>query len=566
MAAFHGIGLRDGDVLTDIDHDPPPPADAAAEIDLSDPEFQDYEGDLAIETDGLDFSSLWSQSSLRGLGAIVIAVVLIKAPTHSPRLFAVVIAIMLVAWSLGGVVELFRGERRDLTTVGKVLFLAAVGITIVVWPRLTIEDMGRLLGIGLGVAGLISLYIAYRRRRETAMTEKTIGALLYVAVGAALLISPATMLHMVILAFAIYWFIAGVIAVVTNMRSEGAPTAIGPSETWQRFLEWVQTRPNTADDRQQLYAKIFYEGAEGPRRLSRFFMLMGFATTIAFFGIADDSTAVVIGAMLVAPLMTPLMGTSLAMIMGWPRRATITGLVALAGIALAVGLSILYGWALAQPVSPVLNSQVASRIEPTLIDLMVAIAAGGAGAFAMSRPDVSDSLPGVAVAIALVPPLSVVGLMISQNDWSQALGALLLFATNLVAILLVGAIVFVLSGVVPLFQLSRNAKRIRLSIGMALILAVVVVGVLGVSTSRFQLQAAGTSAVDRAVETWLDGTDLTATSVDVKGDSAVVVVEGPTEPPPVEDLADEVEQEWGQPMDVMVDWIPRTTYEYPAAG
>jgi uncharacterized hydrophobic protein (TIGR00271 family) len=305
---------------------------------------------------------------------------------------------------------------------------------------------------------------------------------------------------------------------------------------------------------------------DGPRRLSRFFMLRGFATTIAFFGIVDDSTAVVIGAMLVAPLMTPLMGTSLAMIMGWPRRVTITGLVALAGIALAIGLSILYGWALAQDVSPVLNTQVASRIEPTLIDLMVAIAAGGAGAFAMSRPDVSDSLPGVAVAIALVPPLSVVGLMISQNDWSQALGALLLFATNLVAILLVGAIVFVLSGVVPLFQLSKNAKRIRLSIGMALILAVVVVSVLGLSTTRFQLQAAGTSAVDRAVETWLDGTDMAATSVTVTGETAVVVVEGPTEPPPVEDLANQVEQEWGQQMDVRVEWIPRTTYEYPAAG
>jgi uncharacterized membrane protein len=184
----------------------------------------------------------------------------------------------------------------------------------------------------------------------------------------------------------------------------------------------------------------------------------------------------------------------------------------------------------------------------------------------MSRPDVSDSLPGVAVAIALVPPLSVVGLMISQNDWSQALGALLLFATNLVAILLVGAIVFVLSGVVPLFQLSKNAKRIRLSIGMALILAVVVVSVLWLSTTRFQLQAAGTSAVDRAVETWLDGTDMAATSVTVTGETAVVVVEGPTEPPPVEDLANQVEQEWGQQMDVRVEWIPRTTYEYPAAG
>lgn len=552
--------------MTDVERSASTEDSTNAELDLSSREFEDYDGELAIDTGSLNFSTLWSQASLRGLAAIVVAVVLIQAPTHSPRLFAIVLAIVLIAWSLGGTVELIRGANRTITSVGKVLFLAAAAITIILWPRLTIADMGRLLGIGLIVAGLVSLFLAYRGRRDESMTERSIGALLYIAVGSSLVIAPSTMLHLVILAFAIYWFVAGVIAVATNLRSDDPSTTVGPSETWRSFLEWVQARPNSADDRHQLYAKIFYEGAEGPRRLSRFYMLMGFATTIAFFGIVADSTAVVIGAMLVAPLMTPLMGTSLAMTMGWPRRVSISGLVALSGIGLAVGLSIIYGWALAESVSPVLNSQVASRIEPTLVDLMIAIAAGGAGAFAMSRPDVSDSLPGVAVAIALVPPLSVVGLMISQNDWSQALGAMLLFVTNLVAILLVGAIVFVLSGVVPLYQISKNSRRVRLSVGMALILAVVIVAVLGLSTTRFQLQAAGTSAVGRAVATWLTDTDLAATSIDVTQESAVVLVEGPDEPPPVADLAKQIEQEWGQPMSVRVEWIPRTSYEYSPGG
>ena len=132
------------------------------------------------------------------------------------------------------------------------------------------------------------------------------------------------------------------------------------------------------------------------------------------------------------------------------------------------------------------NSQVASRITPTIVDLLIAVAAGGAGAFALSRPDVSDSLPGVAIAIALVPPLAVVGLMISQADWISAIGALLLFTTNLVAILLVGGFVFVMTGVVPLFQISSNTDRIKKTLGMVAILALLIVAVLGVSTDQIE--------------------------------------------------------------------------------
>lgn len=123
---------------------------------------------------------------------------------------------------------------------------------------------------------------------------------------------------------------------------------------------------------------------------------------------------------------------------------------------LAIGLSIVFGWLYPVEISSELNSQVASRVDPTLIDWAIAVFAGGAGAFALSRPDVSDSLPGVAVSIALVPPLTVIGLMISEGDWSAAGGATLLFVTNMVAILLVGALVFVIEGVVPVVQLSRN--------------------------------------------------------------------------------------------------------------
>jgi len=511
------------------------------------------------DSSGYDLSRLWSQASLRGLAAVAIALVLITAPSTSPRLFAVVIAIVLVAWSVGGTIDLIKGKDRSLFTTAKVILAVGIAITVLVWPRITVEALGRLVGVALIVSGTAALYRAYRDRNERSMVESSIGALLYIALGVALVISPGTLLKLALLGLAIYWFIAGVITVITNVRADD--TEIRPTETWQSFLKWVASRPNTADDRTHLYAKIFYEGEEGPRRLSRFFALMAFATTIAFFGIVGDSTAVVIGAMLVAPLMVPLMGTSLAMVMGWPRRVTMTGLVALSGIALTIGLSILYGWIVGFEVSPVLNSQVASRIQPTLTDLAIAIAAGGAGAFAMSRPDVSDSLPGVAVAIALVPPLSVVGLMISQNDWSEAIGAMLLFTTNLVAILLVGALVFVMTGVVPMFQLTQNKKRVKLSLGMASVLAVIVVAVLGVSTETFNAEIAGTNSANEAVDQWLNGVDMTAVQVVASSSEVTVTVTGPDEPPPIEELASLLEEELGKPVDVEVNWIPRTTYE-----
>jgi uncharacterized hydrophobic protein (TIGR00271 family) len=387
-----------------------------------------------------------------------------------------------------------------------------------------------------------------------------LGAFFYLAIGAALVASPASILGLAVLFLATYWFVAGVLTLITNIRLDDR--TIEPGGVWQTFLAWIQTRPNTADDRRQLYDKLFYEGDIGPRRLSRFFTLMGFATAIAAFGIIGDSTAVVIGAMLVAPLMTPLMGTSLAMVMGWPRRAFMSGGVALGGILFAVGLSVLFGWVYGPEVSTVANSQVASRIGPTVVDLAIAMAAGGAGAFALSRPDVSDSLPGVAVAIALVPPLAVVGLMVSQAEWSAASGALLLFVTNLVAILLVGGGVFILTGVVPVLRLVENRAWVKKSVGMVAVLAIAVIATLGVSADTFQKQTAGIAAAENVVADWLGDSGLRVIGSEYVDGEFFIIVEGSEEPPPVDDLAAAFEEEFGQAVSVSVKWVPTTTFEF----
>ena len=78
--------------------------------------------------------------------------------------------------------------------------------------------------------------------------------------------------------------------------------------------------------------------------------------------------------------------------------------------------------------APADNTQITARVSPTIVDLVAAAATGLAGAFAVARRDIGDILPGVAIAISLVPPLAVVGVTAVDGDWDGALGALLLFS------------------------------------------------------------------------------------------------------------------------------------------
>ena len=527
-------------------------------------EFRDYDGPILPEAASFDFSQLLTSASLRGMAAIVVSILVVRSPSSSPRFFALLFAAILLAWGIGGIGDLRQSEERTAFGIARVVFLLGLGIGLIVLPEFTGERLGRLAGSVLIGVGLLNAYRTLRQREKGSRVEPLLGAIIYLAVGGALVASPRSILGLAVVFLSIYWFVAGLLTLITNVRLDDRQ--IEPAGVWPTFLEWIQTRPNTADDRSQLYAKLFYEGEEGPRRLSRFFTLMGFATAIAAFGIIADSTAVVIGAMLVAPLMTPLMGTSLSAVMGWPRRVLMSGGVAVGGVLFAIGLSVLFGWMYGPEISPIANSQVASRIGPTLVDLVIAIAAGGAGAFALSRPDVSDSLPGVAVAIALVPPLAVVGLMVSQTNWAAASGALLLFVTNLVAIILIGGMVFVLTGVVPLLQLFENSQWVKRSLGMVAVLAISVIAILGSSADTFQKQTAGLAAAEAVVAEWLGDSDLRVIGSEYTSGAFLITLEGSEQPPSVDVLAQSVEEEFGRPIDISVKWVPTTTFEYEASG
>lgn len=201
-----------------------------------------------------------------------------------------------------------------------------------------------------------------------------------------------------------------------------------------------------------------------------FFVMIGLSAVIATFGLLQGSGAVIIGAMLVAPLFTPILGLSLAVARGDIRLLRVAAEATIKGIPLAVGLGVLI-----TAISPleVFTGEIISRSQPNLFDLAVALASGAAGAYAVARKDVAASLPGVAIAAALVPPLGVVGIGLATGHTNIAQGATLLFSTNLIAIVLSGAITLLLLGFRPTERSTGRARqRLALIVSLALLLVI----------------------------------------------------------------------------------------------
>jgi uncharacterized hydrophobic protein (TIGR00271 family) len=184
-------------------------------------------------------------------------------------------------------------------------------------------------------------------------------------------------------------------------------------------------------------------GFEREARLDEPFVVLTVASgLIATLGLLADSEAVVIGAMLIAPWILPLRSASFAVIDG---RLPLVGraLLTLAvGVAITVALSAGLGW-LAR--LPVLGEEVLRRTTPNLLDLGIALVAGSIATYGRLRQEAVSSIAGTAIAVALVPPVCVLGLLLSIQQWAPARGAALLFAANLLGILSGGLLTLVVS-------------------------------------------------------------------------------------------------------------------------
>jgi uncharacterized hydrophobic protein (TIGR00271 family) len=265
------------------------------------------------------------------------------------------------------------------------------------------------------------------------------------------------------------------------------------------------------------------------RQRSAFWVLLVLAAIIAGSGVVADSTATVIGAMIVAPLMTPILGTALALVLAESRRVVTSAAFVVVGAAVVVAIGFVLGLLVPEPIVAATNSQVAGRISPKLIDLVSALATGVVGAFALVRSDVSDTLPGVAIAISLVPPLSVVGLTLESGAPDQSMGALLLFATNVTAIIATGTAVLIGYRVrTAAVDSGRSVGQLRARTIVVVALLVVVVTVpLGAGSYQVLRTQAITTAAQPVAERWAEARSATVVDVTVQQGVLQVAAVGP---------------------------------------
>ena len=180
------------------------------------------------------------------------------------------------------------------------------------------------------------------------------------------------------------------------------------------------------------------------------FMLM-LSAIISTLGLLANSVAIIIGAMIIAPLMGPIIGMAFAVAMGNRKLLRRSSFTLFKGVILTIAAS----WFTTSVVGlETVESEILSRTNPTLIDFGIAMAAGLAGAFTQTRRSIADAIPGVAIAVALVPPLSVIGIGLAMGESTIAIGSFLLFLTNLICIIFFGSLVF-------LFQSYGNLDRAK---------------------------------------------------------------------------------------------------------
>lgn len=281
---------------------------------------------------------------------------------------------------------------------------------------------------------------------------------------------------------------------------------------------------------------------------SAFWTMLTLSAVIAAAGVLADSTATVIGAMIIAPLSTPIMGIALSAVKGERLGSMVFVLL---GGTLVVAVGVVFSAVLPGAYDVGGNAQISGRTSPGLFDLVAALATGLAGAVALARRDVAAVLPGVAIAISLVPPLVVVGVCLGLGATLQALGALLLFVSNLLALVVAGMVVFAVLGYRQEGTERTSARRTRLALG--LLMTAVLVPLAGNSVFAY-LVTGWTAAAESAGEDWLaDLPGATVTGVELRGTALHVSVLGPAELPPVEDLLAALEGEVPDGLEVVVD-------------
>ncbi len=516
-------------------------------------ELEDVDERVRFDLSLVDARLLRSPVVVRAVAGIAAASMVLAWPGRTDRVLARLIGLAILALAVTGLwASLRQRPRRLIDLASGLVGLAAAG-ALLLSPNQSEVALARLVAIGIGIVALRDLARLRTDHRPKIDGDSTAWivsrSLALLGIAALLLSFPAEVFAAVTTIAALGWIGLSLLVIVASLDARTSGTT-NYAASLQLVAAWLAERHKSVDDRQALYSKLLYEGPAAARRAVRFFTLMTFAAVIASMGVITDSTAVVIGAMLIAPLMTPLMGMAISLVMGWPRRLGQSALIAAAGILLAIAVGAVLGLVSPGVIDTASNSQVIARSSPTILDLITALAAGAAGAYGLSRPDVSDSLPGVAIAISLVPPLSVVGIAYSQGDWNAGNGSLLLFATNMLAILIMGGLTFIATGVTPLARVTENQRRVRTAVAAVGGVGALVIGALFLNGAQIAEDLFDRSTTEDTVEEWLD--DHPAHSlvrVNLDGEVITATIVGPSAgAPTASSLADRLSERLDRPV------------------
>ena len=323
----------------------------------------------------------------------------------------------------------------------------------------------------------------------------------------------------------------------------------------------------SAEERRSVLEDLFVFGKENQTPyLFRMAVLLLLSTVIASAGLLSDSAAVVIGAMLVAPMMNPVMAAAGSVVMGWPRR-----FYASLWLVFAMGVTALLLSALIALLSPevvIIPEQVQARTRPTFYDLLIALAAGAAGAYTIARKE-SGAIPGVAVAVALLPPLASAGILLTTGEYELATRAIVLFLTNLVAMILAGALTFMVVGVSPPISRKQSAAFVRGQIWLFFLLTVAVSVPLWFYSEKILFNAQYRAAKSEVLQSWLSENRLELVDVDISRESKLLVLglTGPNPPVNLEGLYQQLSgsEDLGM-FTIQYTWTQKVSGVWPQRG
>jgi len=537
-----------------------------------------------------DGAATWlNRATVLGLVLAVGATTALVLTNSSPRLITLIMGIIMIAAGVSEVVFLLRqpGPRFWTRFIGDLTVIAA-GLFLVVFPRDTLTFAAQVVGVLSIVVGVKHLWDVLRKQQPAsaqsppsrseeeleARSRRFVGdprtwavvrSLLLIAGGVVLLVLTEQVLALALFLLAVGAIAVGIILIAYGLENRNDPeVAELQSADVSRIIRlWFQDNDIGKEHRRSIADTLYFEQPHRNAKVSSFFVMMLLSTVIATLGVLQDSTAVVIGAMLIAPLMTPILGVAAAIVGGWPLRLIYSTLfVAIAAIGAVFVAWLVTAW-VPGFTDLTTNSQIDSRTSPTLLDLLIAVAAGAAGAYATVDKRVSSSITGVAIAVALVPPLSVVGVTLQQQRWDDALGATLLFLTNAVGIVLVAAVVFVLMGFVSLARLRTYWSEARASLATIVIGGLVIMVPLGLTGDEILKSSSDQGSAEMAVATWLgDDTDLTVNQVTVSEPDVDVILLGPSQHRPIEELEGALTDALGYRVVVTVTQIPASEESY----